>query len=431
VGQGHDIGMGVLQQFRCPSGLMGRFAGAAMVVTNTPLVRAVIAEVAAIDGEHVLDVGCVDGTPDGTVTLQELEAAGDPGFSFETYWRAVEPDDILTLIYTSGTTGPPKAVEITHAQMLAELEGLDRLLGSPDAPRPGPRDRAISYLPMAHMAERWFTHYTPMTTGMQVTPLADAKALPGALHDTRPTIFGGVPRVWEKLKAGIEAIVAYEPDQTKRQAMQQAFEIAQKYVHAAQAGEVPAELAGAYRRADKQVLSTIRFALGLDQVRLAVVGAAPIAAEILQFILAVGIAVGEVWGMSETSGPATGNPHGAIRIGTVGKPIPGMQLNLASDGELLARGPTVMKGYRGRPSENRRGHRPGRLAAYRRHRHHRRRRLCADRGQKERTHHQRCRQEHVPGQHRNRRAGRKPADRPRCGHRRPAALHHRADRARP
>ncbi len=143
--------------------------------------------------EHVV---CVDGQPAGTVTVDEMAAGGDPGFGFEACWRAVQPDDVLTLIYTSGTTGPPKGVEITHAQMMAQLTATKALLPS------GPGDRLISYLPLAHIAERYGSHYSPMLTGVQVTPLADAKALLGALTDVRPTIFGGVPRVWEKLKAG-------------------------------------------------------------------------------------------------------------------------------------------------------------------------------------------------------------------------------------
>src|SRR5580704_4475746 len=148
--------------------------------------------------EHVV---CVDGHPDGTVTLDEMATGGDPEFSFEASWRAVRPDDVLTLIYTSGTTGPPKGVEITHAQMMAQLTATSALLPS------GPGDRLVSYLPLAHIAERTGSHYSPMLTGVQVTPLADAKALLGALTDVRPTIFGGVPRVWEKLKAGIEILV--------------------------------------------------------------------------------------------------------------------------------------------------------------------------------------------------------------------------------
>ena len=295
-------------------------------------------------GTAVQHVVCVDGQPAGTVTLDQMVAGGDPGF--EACWRAVRPDDVLTLIYTSGTTGPPKGVEITHAQMLANCTAASSVWPEPG----GPADRVISYLPMAHIAERYGSHYLPMLTGEQVTPLADVKALLGALTDVRPTIFGGVPRVWEKLKAGIETLVAYEPDQARRQAVQDAFGVGLEYVDAAMAGQVPAGLAEAYQRADEQVLSQIRLLLGLDQVRAAISGAAPIAPEILKFMLALGIPVTEVWGMSECSCIGTANPPDAIRIGTVGKAIPGVQLKLAGDGELLLRGRIVMKGYRNDPA---------------------------------------------------------------------------------
>jgi long-chain acyl-CoA synthetase len=293
--------------------------------------------------EHVV---CVDGQPAGTTTVDQMVAGGNRGFGFEACWRAVQPDDVLTLIYTSGTTGQPKGVEITHAQMLANCTAAASVWPEPV----GPADRVISYLPMAHIAERYGSHYSPMLTGEQVTPLADAKALPGALTDVRPTIFGGVPRVWEKLKAGIETLVAYEPDQARRQAVQDAFGVGLRYVDATLAGEVPAGLAEAYQRADEQVFSQIRLLLGLDQIRGAVSGAAPIAPEILKFMLALGIPVTEVWGMSECSCIGTANPPEAIRIGTVGKAIPGVQLKLAGDGELLLRGPIVMKGYRNDPA---------------------------------------------------------------------------------
>jgi long-chain acyl-CoA synthetase len=291
--------------------------------------------------EHVV---CVDGRPDGSVTLEEMVAGGDPGFGFEARWQAVQPDDVLTLIYTSGTTGPPKGVEITHAQMLAETEATEALMpGRAD-------DRLVSYLPMAHIAERGVCHYRAMLSGAQVTSLADAKALPGALADVRPTILFGVPRVWEKLKAGIDTLVTYEPDQTRRQAVQEAFKVAHEHVDAAQAGQVPAGLAEAGRRADEQVLSKIRQLLGLDQLRLAISGAAPIAPDILRYMFALGIPVLEVWGMSECCGAGTANPPEAIRIGTVGPALPGVQLKLADDGELLLHGPIVMKGYRNDPA---------------------------------------------------------------------------------
>jgi long-chain acyl-CoA synthetase len=236
-------------------------------------------------------------------------------------------------------------VEITHAQVLANLTALNALMPAIAG------DRGISCLPMAHIAERLFGHYYAMFAGGQVTAVAGPKDVPGALLDARPTVFGGVPRILEKLKAGIEAIVAFEPDQARRRAMQQALDIARQYVRAAQAGEVPAELTGAFRRADEQVLSKIRSAVGLDQVRIAGCGGAPIAPEILEFMHALGIPVAEMWGMSECL-VGTLNPPGAIRIGTVGTAIPGLELKLAGDGELLVRGPSVMKGYHNDPAKS-------------------------------------------------------------------------------
>src|SRR5215468_9009141 len=233
-------------------------AGSRVAVSEEQFARRLLA---ARDGTAVEHVVCVDGKPDGTVTLEEVVAGGDRAFGFGACWRAVQPGDVLTLIYTSGTTGPPKGVEITHAQVLADLTALNQVMQSSAG------DRGISFLPMAHIAERLFAHYDAMLTAGQATAVADLKDVPGALLDVRPTIFGGVPRIWEKLKAGIEAIVAYE------------------------AGHVPAELAEVYRQADAQVLAKIRSALGLDQVRIAGSGGAPIAPEILEFMLALGIPV--------------------------------------------------------------------------------------------------------------------------------------------
>jgi tetratricopeptide (TPR) repeat protein len=197
-----------------------------------------------------------------------------------------------------------------HAQVLAGLRAFDAVWPA----RPG--DRAVSYLPMAHIAERGFGHYRAVLTGTQVTTLADPRQLPAALRDARPTIFAGVPRVWEKLKAAAETMLAAQPG--------------------------PAA-------ADEQALSRVRAALGLDQIRAAFCGAAPIAPQILGFLHKLGIPVAEVWGMSECL-IGTANPPGAIRIGTVGPPLPGTEVMLARDGELLLRGPSVMRGYHHDPA---------------------------------------------------------------------------------
>jgi len=257
------------------------------------------------DGTAVEYVVCVDGKPDGALTLAELQARGDRGFGFEAAWRAVPPDAVLTLIYTSGTTGPPKGVELTHAQVLAGLRAFDAMWPAQ------PADRMVSYLPMAHIAERGFAHYRAVLTGIQVTTVADPRQLPAALREARPTIFAGMPRVWEKLKAAAETMLA------------------------AQQGPAAA---------DEQALSRARAALGLDQIRAAFCGAAPIAPEILGFWHRLGIPVAEIWGMSECL-VGTANPPGAIRLGTVGPPLRGSEVRLAGDGELLFRGPSLMRGY--------------------------------------------------------------------------------------
>ncbi|HTX93842.1 MAG TPA: AMP-binding protein [Mycobacterium sp.] len=286
----------------------------------------------------------VDGPVAGAHDLAELELAGAAdGFDFETGWRAVAPDDVATLIYTSGTTGPPKAVELTHRSLLDEARLVDRVTPA----QPG--GRVISYLPMAHLADR-FVHYGCLVSGATSTFVADLTQVLAAVIEVRPTSWGAVPRVWEKLKAALEAGFAAEPDAERRAAVAQALETSLRVVRARQAGEeVPAALAEAHAEADRRVFAALRGQLGLDQVEYLISGAAPIAPEVLEFFAAIGLPICEVWGMSELSLIATINPPDAIRIGTVGPALPGVELMLAGDGELLVRGPIVMRGYRGAP----------------------------------------------------------------------------------
>jgi len=230
--------------------------------------------------------------------LDQLEP--DAELDFEAAWRAVGPDDILTLIYTSGTTGPPKGVETTHANMLAELRGLDEFLG---ALAPG---RSVSFLPSAHIADRWASQYTSICTyGHTLTCCPDPRAVMAVVREVHPTVFGAVPRVWEKTKAALEA------------------------------GGVAPE--------------AVKAALGLEQCERFVIGAAPTPVEVLEYFAAAGIVIQEVWGMSEVSCVATMVPKYDPRFGTVGVPIPGVEVKLASDGELLVRGGIVMRGYRNQP----------------------------------------------------------------------------------
>jgi long-chain acyl-CoA synthetase len=236
------------------------------------------------------------------IALDDL-AGGDERFDLEPHWHAVAPEDLLTLIYTSGTTGPPKGVELTHANMLAELRSMHAAVPLESG------GRWVSFLPSAHVADRWGSHYSAlMTYGYTVTCVADPTQVMAAVAQVRPTAFGGVPRVWEKLKAALEAseAAALSPEQ-------------------------------------------LRARLGLDRARWLAVGAAPTPVEVLEFFDALGMPICEVWGMSETSCIVTTNRPGRTRFGSVGLPLDGMELRLADDDELLVRGPLVMAGYRNRP----------------------------------------------------------------------------------
>jgi long-chain acyl-CoA synthetase len=288
--------------------------------------------------EHVV---VVDGdAPDGTISLAELEAMGKPDFDFEAAWRAVEPDDVLCLIYTSGTTGPPKGVQLTHHNMISQWRACDEV----HATTPG--GRTISYLPSAHVADRWGLLYSQMVYGSCMHCCPDPRQLVAYSIEVRPTAWGGVPRIWEKLKAAIEMGMDGEPDAEKRKATEWAMEVGSRRATAYMAGKVPEDLQAEWDRADELVFAKIRATLGIDQVEWFVVGAAPTPPEVLEFFLAMGIEICETWGMSETTAIATMNRPGGARLGTVGAPMPGTEVKLAEDGEVMVRGPVVMKGYR-------------------------------------------------------------------------------------
>ncbi len=321
-----------------------RDAGNRVIVTEQAFLETVLAAREAVeDLEHVV---VIDGeAPAGTISIDELEAMGDPGFDFEAAWRAVEPEDVLCLIYTSGTTGPPKGVQLTHANMVAVWRACDAV----QATKPG--GRMISFLPSAHIADRWAGLYAQMFYGNCVYCCPDPRQMVAYSIEVKPTVWGGVPRIWEKLKAAIEIGIAAEADEAKREATVAAIELGRRRARARMDGGAPAELEAEWKRADEQVLSRIRAMLGLDQVESFVVGAAPTPPEVLEFFLALGIEIRETWGMSETTAITTLNPPGRVRVGTVGPPIPDTEVKLAEDGEVMVRGPQVMLGYRNLPEK--------------------------------------------------------------------------------
>jgi long-chain acyl-CoA synthetase len=319
-------------------------AGSRVVITEQGHLETIRAVADALDSvEHVV---VVDSEARGdAISLDDLAARGDPEFDFEAAWRAVEPDDVLTLIYTSGTTGPPKGVQITHANICETVRSYDDLIEFPDG------GRIVSYLPMAHVAERNVSHYLPMLCGFTITCCPDAREVISYLPEVKPTWFFAVPRIWEKLKAGLEQMLASAPAE-QREAAEKALSAAVEKVRLEQRAEpVPAALAAGVEAADREMFSGLRSHLGLDELQACNVGAAPTPPEVIEFFHALGIPLAELWGMSETTGAGTCNPPDRIKIGTVGPPAPNVEIKLAEDGEVMIKGPVVMKGYRNLPEK--------------------------------------------------------------------------------
>ncbi|HYF24650.1 MAG TPA: AMP-dependent synthetase/ligase [Baekduia sp.] len=321
-------------------------AGAKILITEQALVGNVLkARENLPQLEHVI---VVDGeAPEGCQTLEEVMAEGDDGFDAEASSAQAQPEDVLTLIYTSGTTGPPKGVQLVHRNLIAACAAVEANIDFPD----DERARVISWLPNAHIAERAAHHYLPVVFGFSITCCPDPRQIVAFLPQVRPHWFFAVPRIWEKLKAGLEAMVAGQPDEQREQA-QAALQAAVQKVRLEQQGQpVPEELAAAVARADEAMFANLRAMLGLDQARAINVGAAPTPVEVLEFFHAIGLPVAELWGMSETCGAGTVNPPGKIKIGTVGPPSPGVTIKLAEDGEVLVKGDVVMSGYRNMPDK--------------------------------------------------------------------------------
>jgi long-chain acyl-CoA synthetase len=291
------------------------------------------------------------GQGDDTVAWSEVEGA-DPEFDAEAAWRAVEPGDLITLIYTSGTTGPSKGVQLTHANVAAAVACTGQMIDFPDGAK------VISWLPSAHIAERQAHHYLPVAFGMTITTCPDPRQIAAYLQAVRPSWFFAVPRIFEKLKAGMEGALAAGEDGERNRAW---LEAATRRVELEQAGEpVPEDLAATVAEADAGLFAGLRALLGLDEAAAVNVGAAPTPREVIVFFHAIGIPLAELWGMSETCGAGCCNPPGRIKIGTVGPAAPGVELRLADErsgdegsargrGELLMRSAVVMPGYRGLP----------------------------------------------------------------------------------
>ena len=263
--------------------------------------------------------------------------------SFEE-WRQVKPEDLATLVYTSGTTGPPKGVMELHSNIAWMAESAQSFLN-----RTG--HRHISYLPFAHVFERFVGHYGAMRQRTIVHFCPDSALLFAYALEVKPTSLIGVPRVWEKLQAALVAGIQADTDEQRRNGILGAIELGRKIVRARQAGqEPPAELIAAAERA-RPVWMAIRSKVGLQDLEWAITGAAPINPEVIEFFQALEIRLWEGWGMTECTVGATYNPLDGIKNGTVGIADPGVEMRIAEDGEVLLRGGNLMKGYYKEPEK--------------------------------------------------------------------------------
>ena len=283
---------------------------------------------------------------DGAVPLEEIRALGRDTLEVaDARFANVDPDALALLIYTSGTTGESKGVMLRHRSMVVMAEAtLERF--------PHLRDgmRYVSYLPLCHVAEQLMTNYLQLSTGGEVTFVDDPAGIRDALVAVRPQVFLGVPRVWEKMQAALEARLR---GATGIRAALASWALATELKAfdadiARDDGKVRMSM---FRRlARRLVISRIHEALGLDQVTVAVTGAAPIGLSTLRFFASLGIIVYEGYGMSETSGVATCASYLRPRFGTVGRALDGVEIAIADDGEILLRGEIMTQGYLDRPT---------------------------------------------------------------------------------
>jgi long-chain acyl-CoA synthetase len=282
------------------------------------------------DLEHIINLAD-DGVPDA------LFHGG--AFDLEAGASDVTPDTLATVIYTSGTTGPPKGVMLSHYNVMWTCESLRRSFGD-DIDLTG--FRLVSYLPMAHIAERATSHYQQIINAFEVTSCPDFGLIASYLKDVRPNIMFGVPRVWEKLHAGLTAALASDP--AKKAQFDAAVEMAKPIsIDRAWERSTP-EQDATWQALQDAAFGPMRSAIGLEEIRFAISGAAPIARELLEWYNAIGVPLSEIYGMSESSGPMTWAPvH--IKPGTVGPAIPGCEVKLAADGEVICKGGNVFIGY--------------------------------------------------------------------------------------
>ncbi len=307
---------------------------------------AVVDRLPALERIVVIDRRGLRGYRDARLLgYEELEALGrelhtrEPA-RFDALVDTLTPEQVATIVYTSGTTGPPKGAMLTHANLAASVRVAELLWGA------SPADRVCSYLPLCHVAEKIFTIYLPLASGASANFAESVDTVTMNLREVEPTVFLGVPRIWEKMAAGI-FIRMQDADRLKRANFRLWLGVGRRLaeVWIRSGGRYPFPWNLLYRVGWLALYRSLQTKLGLARCRIPVSGAAPIAPDILRFFHAIGIHIREAWGQTECAGAATLTPREDVRIGSVGVPIPEMEARIAPDGEILLRSPLVFAGY--------------------------------------------------------------------------------------
>ncbi len=278
---------------------------------------------------------------DDVMSWQDFMAKGEDveDATFDKAVEALEPDGLATLIYTSGTTGPPKGVMLTHENLAWTAAQLASTMDSREG------DCVLSFLPLSHIAEQMVTIHGPITFGGAAYYAESMEAVPANLKEVQPTIFFAVPRLWEKFHAKLADKLG-QATGAKVHLLKWVRSVCTQVSELKNRGqELPFALEVQYKLADKLVLSKLKPALGLSRARFCVSGAAPISKEILDFFASLDVIIHEVYGQSEGTGPTTLNLNGRTRFGSVGPAIPGVEVKIAEDGEIMVQGKNICAGY--------------------------------------------------------------------------------------